>query len=277
MNIESLVCIQLESTYSSFMELIDFVLRVPVLVFETLLSSINKIYEFVYKTLKSIFDSLEKRVQDYLSILDPYFKLGGEINETLLACEPLFYGYVGGVEIEDPVTGEMITAYEFFKRYVLTNGVSGLVTKTRNLLEQKIREDIDELMKNEEYSLGWVEKELNILIGEYENFLRSPIDSYCSTFSITFDSLFPWAERGAEFFSKEANIFDLIRFMNKFANCAFSACNLSASIKNRICDLENKIGISAASESYVPGEKESEMINTKYKVEEFISKLDLNL
>ena len=170
MNIESLVCIQLESTYSSFMELIDFVLRVPVLVFETLLSSINKIYEFVYKTLKSIFDSLEKRVQDYLSILDPYFKLGGEINETLLACEPLFYGYVGGVEIEDPVTGEMITAYEFFKRYVLTNGVSGLVTKTRNLLEQKIREDIDELMKNEEYSLGWVEKELNILIESMKTF-----------------------------------------------------------------------------------------------------------
>jgi hypothetical protein len=277
---ESLACAQLQGSYTALMQLIDFLLSFYSRLLTALRNALKRIEVFVYNEIVKNINNLVNLAKRYEVLPKDISELKDDACQALLACEALFIGftytkYPSG-NVTDPITGQPMTPYEFFKKYACGNGIDGLIDFSANTLKGFI--DTAKAFVDEN-AINKMEQLINNSIQDYEDFLRKPIDDilgdvsslFDNYFSTAFDVIFPWAEVGYGFKSQTANIFDLIDFMNAFAGCAFELCDLSTSVYNKINDIEKKCSVSAASRSYEPNQSEVTMLSNTQSLKDSIT------
>lgn len=273
MSVDYLFCSQAETAYRTFIDIIETVLSFPTAILNTIRNSIKQIEVLIFRKLLQTFEYLEDLINSCIKTPANLDDVTGEFCTAILNCEFLYKSLLPAPETngkyKDPISGDDVSAYEWIKRSVCGYGLSGYITYMKGLYTSAINEFVDEL--SGVLGFNYVKDKVQEYIESYNDYLRKPIKEYYSSFPAVFNVSFGWANTNKELDPETANIFDLIDFLNLFANCVFSVCDLSSSVANKITDIERKLSVSFKSRKYIPKQTEIYMLSKINEMERFIN------
>tara|TARA_R110001592_G_scaffold105734_5_gene297341 strand:- start:462 stop:1289 length:828 start_codon:yes stop_codon:yes gene_type:complete len=249
-NMDYLLCQQAECAYEQFIGLLDTMLELPLLVLEQLRSMIKQLEVLIVSGIVKSAEDLLGMITNCLKLPKGIADIKGNFCDALFNCEFLYKSYL-------PEDGNLggLTPYEWIKQNICGDGLSVFLNKIkaefRNIM-QGIASDIVEGL-----GIKYVKEKIQDGIDLYQKYLLRSIKSYFGFFPTLWNSLILFNGVSTDDFDPDtANIYDLIDFINQFANCIFSVCNLAESVANKILDIEKKASIDIFARRFTPGKPE---------------------
>lgn len=249
-------CLLSESYYKLLIEVIDFSLNFILDGLEVFKRGLNFFINSIYSLIINAYDSLVKYAKDCKEglinkasdLLDRDLrKIRNDFCDSLIKCEFIFQNFLPenkNGKYYDQFKDEYVDGYTWFKRNVCTYGFDGYIEKLDNFLRGELNNSLSFLKGEWFYStLDFI----NALEKRYMEYLKRPLDVITrgrfSKNSFGKERLIFTGIKKDVFDPTTANIFDLIKLLDLFANCSFSLCNLSVSVTNKREELLEKLKI----------------------------------
>ena len=268
-------CATVESSYRAYTSLLDQIIEYPLLMLKYLRNVIKMMKATVYSPLLSTYEYLEELLDKLLNFPDPG-DLQNDFCDALLKCEFLYKSVLPPTSTPgswtDPLTGDQLTGYDYFKKYMCGSGFGDFFANIKAALLAEVALIIDSIMGTVDKGFAFIDESISKARDAYTNFLNAPIKSYFSLFPTTWNFLyiFNWVDKSV-FDPDTASILDLIDLIELFGECVFSVCDLSVTVKNKIEDINSKLRIVRLTKRYLPTDDE---ITMKTKEKEIQSRLD---
>jgi len=242
-----LLCQQAECAYDQFIGLLDTMLELPIAILEQVRNIIKQLETLIVSGIVKSAEDLLGMITNCLKIPDDIGNIKGDFCDALFACEFLYKSY-----LPDNFTGD---AYEWIKENVCGNGLANFLDDLKANFRDIMQGIASDLIDGT--GIEYVKEKIQDAINTYQDFLLKPISSYFPYFPTMWSFIIIFNGVTEEDFNPDtANIYDLIDFINQFADCVFAVCNLAESVTNKILDIEKKASIDISSRSYVPGKME---------------------
>lgn len=245
-NMDYLLCQQVECAYEGFIGILDTTLELPLIILEQIKNVIKQLEVLIVNGIVKSAEDILGMIEDCLKIPDSVTDITDDFCEALLKCEFLWKSYLVG-NPSDP--------YTWIKENICGSGLTDFLSD----LKANFRLSMQGLANDVLGATGllYVKEKIQDAIALYQEYLLKPIAEYFPFFPTLWKSLGIFNGVTKEDFDPEkSNIYDLIDFINQFANCVFSVCNLAESVTNKILDIEKKASIDVRARCYVPGKLE---------------------
>jgi hypothetical protein len=268
MGLDYLACAQAETAYNAFVTLLDQIVEFPLALLKTLRNMIKMLEATIYKNIEDFFEELLDLFNKYLEFPDSPDDLTDDFCEALLQCEFLYKAALpestNGTYF-DPLSGEYLSGYEWFKRNICTYGLGAYIDELKQYALDSINSLIDKIEGNIGKGFIYINQTLEALTEEYNNFINRPITDYFPLFDDLWTGLviFNWIDPDV-FDPATASILDVINLIDLFGRCIFSVCDLSVTVQNKLEDIADKLSINLGTGQYVPNNSQIKM-RTKEK------------
>jgi hypothetical protein len=237
---EYLICTQLEQLYLTITQVIDFVISAFPDMIGTILKYVKAFENIILLGVAVSLQIIENYIKQLKKFIDSVTKTGVICGEVL-RCQVLFdyltYKFNPSGVFKDPITGQDITPFDWFEKYVCGSGamdvVHGLIEEIKQWIGDKI-EEIKSMIKLDDFY-----EMLNGMMNDYLTTLDGPIRNYFPFFP----NLVPAWMTAAGYLNDDSTMNDLLNLFDKFAECTFGLCNLAVTALNKKAELEDKLSL----------------------------------
>tara|TARA_R110001606_G_scaffold88448_5_gene199263 strand:- start:10715 stop:11560 length:846 start_codon:yes stop_codon:yes gene_type:complete len=281
MGLDYLACAQVEAAYNAFVNLLDQIIEFPLALLKALRNVIKMLESTIYKGIEDAFGELIDLFDTFLKFPANTDSVTDAFCEAILQCEFLYKSMLPAATngtYYDPLTGDYVTGYEWFKRNICSNGLGDYMDILRQQAIDNINNLIDIIQGNIGKGFIFINQQIDGLVEQYNKFITRPITDYFPLFDNIWSALlvFNWIPTDT-FDPSTASILDVIKLIELFGQCIFSVCDLSVTVQNKLDDIGDKLSINIGSGQYVPNNSQITMKTAEKNMDDKIKTISASI